>query len=176
MFSSPSWSFSFIHSSIHSFISLSTTLPTFCPTFIFIHLFNFPVQTSPPGSLRQEVLQLQLSAKALKGNSSDPWPQLCVLLKACPEALRTTVHVVNPATTLMSLSLNPLLHLFLARLLINELSQGSRLTLYIGGTGAPSFSFCCTRKVGVFIHFWADWPCIKPFFVLQGDKGKSVLL
>lgn len=89
--SSPSCSF--FHFSIfpfiHSFIDasgvpffLQSTHPLFHPS---CHSF---VHTSSPGSLRQEVLQLQLSSKAsLKGNSSDPWPQLSVQLEVCPEAL-----------------------------------------------------------------------------------------
>lgn len=81
-----SFIFPFIHSFIHWCIRapffLQSMHPLFHPS---CHSF---VHTSSPGSLRQEVLQLQLSSKAsLKGNSSDPWPQLRVQLEACPEAL-----------------------------------------------------------------------------------------
>lgn len=90
-FSCPSWHpsiwcfFSFIHSFMDSVSTSFTTLPydTFCS-------MHFVIHTQFPGSLRQEVLQLQLSAKvSLKGNSSDLWPlpQGHVLLKAYPQAL-----------------------------------------------------------------------------------------
>lgn len=71
--------FAFIHSWTH--------VPTSVMTLPYNTLFSihFVTHTQIPGSLRQEVLQLQLSAKvSLKGNSSDLWPlpHAYVLLQA----------------------------------------------------------------------------------------------
>lgn len=80
----------FSYLSIHSFMHPSTIFLHSSPnlhTLWFHRSMLSYVHTSSTGSLRQEVLQLQLSAKvSLKGNSSDPWPQLHVLLKAYPKA------------------------------------------------------------------------------------------
>lgn len=73
MFSSPSWSFlHFTFPFIHASVRHSSSNPH---TLLFHPPIHSSIHTSSPGSLRQEVLQLQLSAKAsLKGNSSDPRP------------------------------------------------------------------------------------------------------
>lgn len=73
---------SFIHSFIYG--------PT-CQPLSWLYLITYSItHMQIPGSLRQEVLQLQLSAKvSLKGNSSDLWPlpHSPVLLQAYPQAL-----------------------------------------------------------------------------------------
>lgn len=73
MFSSTLWSLlHFTYLSIDSRVRPPFFLQLVHPLF---HPSIHPsIHTSSPGSLRQEVLQLQLSAKAsLKGNSSAPW-------------------------------------------------------------------------------------------------------
>lgn len=102
MFSSPSWSF--LHFFIHSYIYPSLVPPIYTP---FFHPSVHPsIHTSSPGSLRQEVLQLQLSAKAsLKGNSSDPrLPDLSFVSDSrLVQKLSklAAVHAVNPPVSLV---------------------------------------------------------------------------
>lgn len=170
MFFSPSWSFSFIHSFIHTSIHSLLSPPLFPhsvpPSFSHTHLF---FQTSPSGSLRQEVLQLQLSAKALKGNSSDPWPRPCVLLKDCPQALWNHSACSKSCDhSYVTVSQSPLTLSWPGCLLIICLSAPDVPITLI----AFSFSFCCTLKAEVLSNFWTDWPCTKPFFVLQEDKNQ----
>lgn len=71
-------------------------------------LFHPPIHpssahASSPGSLRQEVLQLQLSAKAsLKGNSLTPYLSLVSHPRLVQKLLNlSTVHAVNSAATHM---------------------------------------------------------------------------
>lgn len=97
------WCFPLHHGipAFHLFIHSHNLPPCFLKphTLYFQHPFYHSNHTSPPGSLRQEVLQLQLSTKASqKGNSSSILPQLPVQeLVELP-----TVHaVINPKVAYM---------------------------------------------------------------------------
>lgn len=80
------YSFLFMHSCTISILFICPPCPSKKsePSFFyFIDPYFSSVHTSHPGSLRQEVLQLQLSAKVpLKGNLSDPHPS--PTLVPCP--------------------------------------------------------------------------------------------
>lgn len=118
-FSPPSWSFP--HLSTHSSVRRSPSNPY---SLYFIHPFLPAVHTSSPGSLRQEVLQLQLSTKAsVKGNSLTPdlslvsdsrlvqeLPNLTTVHAVPQQPLSCYTHRVAFASVLKSLNSSSLIH------------------------------------------------------------------